>query len=167
MSKAEIVRALFDYNEYANNYLLGETGKLSEEEFSRDCGASWGSIEANLAHVSGAQIVWLSRWGTGRDPEPPLEMEEFRGHAILRGAFQESHASLRVFVEQASDEDLEASLHYKNHEGKSHRRRLWQLMVHLVNHGTHHRSEVCMALAAMGRAVKDLDYHYFEMERAQ
>jgi uncharacterized damage-inducible protein DinB len=42
---------------------------------------------------------------------------------------------------------------------------MWQLMAHLANHGTHHRSETAMAMAAIGKPMRELDYVFFEIER--
>jgi uncharacterized damage-inducible protein DinB len=39
-------------------------------------------------------------------------------------------------------------------------------MTHVVNHGTHHRAETAMALTALGKPPRQLDYLYFELERA-
>lgn len=165
MSKLELIRSLFGYNEYADEYLLDETAKLSPDEFSKDRGASWGSIKANLVHITDAQKVWLSRWDEAREPVTLREDMDIGGHAAVRGAFAESHGGLRAFVERVSEERVNGIIEYEDNDGTARRLPLWLLMVHLMNHGTHHRSEVCMALTAMGREVKELDYHYFEMER--
>ena len=58
MSTLELVRALYDYNEWANNYVLDAAGKLTALELERPFPASFGSVEANLAHVLAGQVVW-------------------------------------------------------------------------------------------------------------
>lgn len=167
MSKLELIRSLFGYNQYTNEYLLEETAKLDPEEFSKNRETSWGSIEANLAHINEAQVIWVSRWEIGRVPKKLHEVEDVRGHAALSEAFAQSHTELTAFANRLSEDQVDSLLEYESNDGSTRRLPLWLLMVHLMNHGTHHRSEVCMALTAMGRSVKDLDYHYFEMERAR
>jgi uncharacterized damage-inducible protein DinB len=166
MSALEQIQALYDYNEWANNHVLAVASTLSEEEFSRDQGASWGSVEANLAHINAGHVVWLARWKTGRNPGPLMEVQSIIGYETIRKAFEESHEGLRDYVRSLREEDLERVLHYQDSRGTSQSRVLWQLLLHLVNHGTHHRAEVCMALMALGKAPRELDYHYFELERA-
>jgi uncharacterized damage-inducible protein DinB len=165
MGKLDLIRALYDYNEYANNYVLDVAKGLSAEEFSRDRGASFGSIEANLAHMNAGQTVWRSRWVDARNPSPLAELQSICGYDTIRAAFDESHARLREFVSGLTEERLDQPLHYLDSSGSPHRRPLWQLMLHLANHGTHHRAEICMALTMDGHTVKELDYHYFELER--
>ncbi len=165
MSKLELVRGLYDYNEWANNHVLKTASGLSEEEFSRAQGASFESVEGNLAHIMGAQAVWLARWQTGANPAPITELQSVRGYPATELAFALSHAGLREFTASLTDADMDKVLHYTDIRGNPHARPLWQLMVHVVNHGTHHRAETAMALTAMGQAPAQLDYVYFELAR--
>ncbi|HEV8574395.1 MAG TPA: DinB family protein [Dehalococcoidia bacterium] len=70
MSKLELVRGLYAYNEWANNQVLEAASQLTEDEFSRKQGASFESVEGNLAHIAGAQVIWLQRWTGGSNPKP-------------------------------------------------------------------------------------------------
>ena len=165
MSKPELIRSLFDYNEYANDYVIRESAELTEDELRKGRGASWGSIEANLIHITDAQLSWVERWRDGRWTSPLLEDQEAHGIAEIKQAFSRSHDELQRFVGATSNAQLDKELEYEAWRGGTHRMLLWQLMIQLMNHGTHHRAEICMALTAMGRAVKELDYHFFEQER--
>src|SRR5437899_12075137 len=78
MSKLELIRGLYEYNEWANNHVLEAASALTEEEFSERRGASFESVEGNLAHVMGAQVVWLERWTGGAKPRPGIEFQKKR-----------------------------------------------------------------------------------------
>src|SRR5436309_3068739 len=80
---------------------------LTEEEFSERRGASFESVEGNLAHVMGAQVVWLERWTGGSNPRPVLEFQKTRGLRTIREAFAQSHAALSSFVSALSDDRLD------------------------------------------------------------
>src|SRR5438093_6961085 len=167
MSKLELIRASYDYNQWANARILQAAGRLSDDELSKPKGASWGSIEANLAHVAAAQIVWLQRWTHLRwNVRPVVEVQRMHGLQAVSEAFGESHAALKEFAAALTEEQLDEVLAYRDSQGNPFARPLWQLMVHLVNHGTQHRSETAMALTALGQSPGDIDYVYFELERA-
>jgi uncharacterized damage-inducible protein DinB len=166
VGKLELIRALYDYNEWANNRLLKTASELSSDEFSRSQGASWGSVEANLAHIAGAQVVWLSRWQTGANPVPLADTHAVTGLDSIYARFDESHAALRRFTASLTDDRLDSLLAFTDSRGDSYEQVLWQLMTHVANHGTYHRGEVAMALTALGHSPGDLDYRYFEIERA-
>jgi len=165
MSKLELVRGLYAYNDWANNQVLEAASRLTDDEFSRKQGASFESVEGNLAHIVGAQIVWLQRWTGGSNPKPVLEFQKMRGLTAIRDAFGQSHEGLRAFIGSSSDERLDQVLAYRDSAGNPHERVLWQLMAHVANHGTHHRAETAMAMGAMAKPMRELDYVFFEIER--
>ena len=39
-------------------------------------------------------------------------------------------------------------------------------MLHVVNHGTHHRAEAAMLLTSLGHGPRQLDYVFYEIELA-
>ena len=123
-------------------------------------------MEGNLAHIVGAQIIWLQRWTGGSNPQPILEFQKVRGLPAIRETFDRSHAELRSFLASLTDERLERTLAYRDSAGNPYERVLWQLMSHVVNHGTHHRAEAAMAMGLLGKPMRELDYTYFELERA-
>ena len=165
MSKLELIRGLYEYNEWANNHVLEAASALTEEEFSERRGASFESVEGNLAHIIGAQVVWLERWTGGSNPRSVLEFQKTRGLSTIREAFAQSHGGLRAFVGTLSDRQLDENLAYKDSAGRPHERVMWQLMAHVVNHGTQFRGEAAVALTEYGQSPGDLDMLAFFRER--
>lgn len=165
MQTLDVIRAIYDYNEWANNGLLAACENLTPEQFSQPQGVSWGSIETDLAHVMAAQVNWLSRWRTGANARATTEVQQVSGLANVRRAFDESHAALREYIEGLSDERLARPLAFRDSSGNAYERVLWQLLIHVANHGTYHRGEIAAALTSLGHDPGDLDYVYFEMAR--
>ena len=83
----------------------------------------------------------------------------------IREAFDASNADLRDFLGNLTDDQLDAVLAYADSADTPYERVLWQLMLHVANHGSYHRAETAMALTAMGHSPGDLDYSYFEISR--
>jgi uncharacterized damage-inducible protein DinB len=165
MSKLELIRAYYEYNEYANNRVLDFAAKLSDEDFSRPQGASFDSVEANLAHIFAGQTVWLGRWKDTSNSGPLEEVQSIRGLDAIRQAFDASHADLREFIDGLTDGRLDEVLAYQDSRGTPYKRVLWELMLHVGNHGSYHRAETAMALTAMGHNPGDLDYSKYAIAR--
>ncbi len=165
MSALDQIRALYEYNEWANSHILAATEGLSEEEFGRKQGASFDSVRGNLAHTVGAQIIWLGRW-SGQKSEALALLGSGPGLEPVRRAYEMSHAELRQFIGSLGEEDLKRTTYYRDSQGTAREMVLWKTMLTVANHGTHHRAETAMALTSLGRSPGDLDYVFFELERA-
>ena len=65
-----------------------------------------------------------------------------------------------------TDEAAQAEVSYADMRGNPFRQQLGLLVLHVVNHGTHHRGQVSGFLRAMGHAPPKLDlvFYYREME---
>jgi uncharacterized damage-inducible protein DinB len=167
MSKLELIRDLYAYNEWANEYLLDVASRLDMGQLAGPQGASFESILGNMAHVVAAQINWLERWRTGQNKQHTVALgESLKTLADLRAGFAASHRDLAEYVRGLTDAALDADLEYRDKSGNLAVRPLWQLMNHVANHGTFHRGEVAMALTALGHSPGDIDFLYWEFSRA-
>lgn len=160
MTLADHARLLIEYNEHANNRVLDMALALDDAALDATAGASLGSIRGNVQHVLTAQINWLSRWT--KQPPPAYGLLSRDG---LRAAYEASHAALRAFAAPLTDGDWDRVIEYKDSAGAPYAMPLGVLITHVVNHGTLHRGEAGMLLAAHGRSPGDIDFVYFVRDR--
>ena len=156
MTEPEQIRRLIAYNQWADERVLAATEGLSAEEWERPRDAYFGSLADNLWHALGAQHRWLARWKGA--PLPPLQRPAI---ASWSAAYAASHAALRQFVAPLAAADFQRVVRYTLRVGATGEQPLGQLIVHLVNHGTHHRAETGLLLERIGRSPGDLDYILF------
>ena len=142
--------------------MLDAASVLSEDELKRGQGLSFESVQANLAHVAASQIVWLARWSGQRSEALALLPQGFDG---IRRGYEMSHEELRGFLASLREEDLRRTVTYRDGQGTDREGALWTLLFQVANHGTHHRAEVAMALTALGKPPRQLDYLFFDQER--
>lgn len=162
MSLAEHARLLIDYNQDANERVLERALSLDEATFEAEHDSSWGSIGGCLRHMLTAQIIWLSRMTKG--PPPRFEPDSRKA---LEATFEQSHKGLREFARSLVDADWHRVIDYTDTKGVPHSLPLGILIPHVVNHGTLHRGEAGMMLAALGESPGDLDFVFFALERQQ
>jgi len=157
----DYVRLLASYGEWMNGSLYAAAATLDDEERRRDRGAFFKSIHATLSHLLWADMNWLNRLAaTG---EPPAT--SIRGSLEWEPDFERLRARREVFdrvltgwAERCTAADLTGSLTYAavsvNREITGPR---WLFVVHLFNHGTHHRGQVHAMLTAAGAKPGDTD----------
>lgn len=159
------IRALVAYNAWADGHILEAASALSQEQLELKLQASFDSVQGNLWHALNAQTVWLQRFQgipTGALPraEAGLTLKE------IRRAYEDSQRAYSEFAESLTEEGLDRALSYTDTRGVAQERVLWQMMLHVVNHGTHHRAETAMLLTSLGRPPRQLDYLFYEIELA-
>ena len=161
----EHIRQLYDYNAWANRRAIEASSALTAEQFTRPLGSSFSSVRDTLAHIYGAEWIWLERF-QGRSPSSLPDAKEFTTLASLRERWLEHEARLLGFVRGLTQADLDRVMEYKTLKFGVYRNPLWQSMQHLVNHGTYHRGQVTTLLRQLGAQPILTDLMHFYRERA-
>ncbi len=156
MKKNEIL-TLYQYNAWANARILNTTAQVTAEQFLAPASYSHGGLRGTLVHTLFAEWIWRKRWEGVSPTEGPMP-EDFPMFNSLRERWRAEEKTLIEFVEELSDETLERVVAYKTTSGKPRQNSLWHLMLHLVNHGTQHRSEVAIMLTDFGHSPGDIDF---------
>ena len=108
--------------------------------------------------------VWartdVQRWrhafqDSGERPEP--ELEPLLPVDVLRDRWDTEWSAVDAWLPTVTDGFVDHV-----HEGVP----VWQMLVHVVNHGTQHRAEAAALLTAEGRSPGELDLFDFAEEQA-
>jgi uncharacterized damage-inducible protein DinB len=151
----EMVRRLYEYHRWANRRLFGVASALGEEATGREMGPqfSFPTVRAMFGHLYGADSLWLARW-RGTSPTR-LPGAEFATLAALRLAWDTLEQTQRDFLDSLQERDLERVVRYRSTEGKAYAVPLEPLLQHVVNHATHHRSEIATMLTMISGGPPD------------
>jgi uncharacterized damage-inducible protein DinB len=160
------VRLLIEYNYWANDRVLHQAGQLAPEQYMARYPLSHGSLHAALVHILATEITWRLRIQEGISPERVLGGEDFPTFVALRERWAEDEMAMRNHVASLSDADLVKPVSYTNTRGASYSTVLWQILAHVVNHGTQFRAEAAVALSDYGRSPGDLDLIQFIRQQA-
>jgi uncharacterized damage-inducible protein DinB len=155
MKKEEIL-TLYEYNTWANNRILDTAAKIDQEQFLATASFSHGGIRGTLVHTLFAEWIWRSRW-EGHSPTEWMKSEDFPTFEALLEHWEIETKNLMTFVKSVNETSLYDKVHYRTTGGRSLNNILWHLMVHLVNHGTQHRSETAAMLTDFGHSPGDID----------
>jgi uncharacterized damage-inducible protein DinB len=164
MSPQEI-QLLYDFNAWANRRALAAVEKLTAEQFTRQMGSSFSSVRDTLAHIYGAEWIWLERF-QGRSPAALPDVRQFQDLASLREQWLRHEVLLLAFVQRLTQLELDREMEYKTLKFGVYHNPLWQSMQHLVNHGTYHRGQVTTLLRQLGAKPILTDLMHFYRERA-
>lgn len=146
----EYFRRLYDYNYAAHRRLWQECIlPLSDEQFARDLGYSLGSVRGQVVHVMGAEWLWLSRL-QGESPTALPGPEDYPTRDAIRARWDEIEALIRRYMSALRDEDMLATVEYRTTSGQPRRNARWEILAHVVNHGTDHRAQILAMIHQLG-----------------
>jgi uncharacterized damage-inducible protein DinB len=165
MVTPELLRLLFQYNQWADRKLLDACSALTNEQFTRDLGSSFRSVRDTVAHLYGAEWVWNERI-QGRSPSSLLSGTMFPDLASVREKLEEMDSYYIDYVTRLTQQDLEHVLRYKSFAGDEFSNPLWQTLHQLSNHATYHRGQVVTLLRQLGAKPATTDLIAFYRERA-
>jgi uncharacterized damage-inducible protein DinB len=160
------LRTLVDFNYWSRDRMLAAVEPLSPEQYTRDLGNSFRSVRDTLVHIYSAEWIWFSRW-QGTSPTQAIPADRFADLAELAAAWRELETQIRGFVAGLDEGAVAAAMDYRLLNGQPGRSAFWQMLQHVVNHGSCHRGQVTTMLRQLGaQAPKSTDMIAFYRERA-
>jgi Uncharacterized protein conserved in bacteria len=150
------IRYLFAFDRWATAKVLAVLDGLDD--------ATWSAIqvvdERGLGGILVHQLGATQRWRHGLTEDgltPRPEREPLPTVDALRAAWAVEWPAIETWL-AAIDDDWLA----REDEGVA----FWQMLAHVVNHGTQHRSEAAVLLTQAGRSPGDLDMIFFAEDQA-
>jgi uncharacterized damage-inducible protein DinB len=156
---------LYDFNAWANLRTLDACAALTPEQFTRDIASSFRSVRDTLAHIHGAQWIWLERWH-GRVPTTFPSTADFPDLETVRRRFAEVDRNLVDYAASLNADDIQRVIEFKTMAGTPFAQPLWQMLQHVANHSTYHRGQVTTLLRQLGAKAVSTDLIAFYRERA-
>lgn len=161
--KISDMQLLYDYNYWANELILSKAAELSAEQLTQATGFSWGDIRGTLIHTLDSEYGWRIICQHGQIT--PDLTETFPTLDSIVAYWKQEEKEMRTYLNSLKDSDMENIVRYEIPEGVRERV-LWHCLVHVVNHGTQHRSECAAMLTNFGHSPGEIDMTRFLNIRA-
>jgi len=158
----EITMLMARYNQHANEQLFSTLETLPEAGLTENSGSFFGSILNLMNHNLVASINWLNRFRHSHLPLPFLDTPVldmvYPGfgkplHTSLRDLWEHQRGVDELFIaltQALTEPMLQQRVTYTDRTGQELTRVVWQALIHLFNHQTHHRGQVSQVLDERG-----------------
>ena len=152
----ELIRTFAEYHLDMTRRVWESIGHITEEQFLADDVYSRGSIRNLMVHLAATDSNWLAGLkNIPEDQDPPtMTLEDYSNRAIVREFWDQTAKDLADYMATLTEPQLN-----ENPVDIPHSR--WQVFVHMINHGTDHRSTILQRLHEFGAPTFDQDFIYW------
>lgn len=156
---ADAFRHFYNYH-FSENRIIWERYiiQLSYEQFTQSAGYSHGSVRDQLMHLMSVDDIWFSEL-RGVDPAEPLPPATVDDRSLLRAYWDNIEQSMRTYLAELRDEQLFTTPIKEPEEDRN--LIVWQVLLHVVNHGTDHRAQLLRLLNDLGVKTVSQDYIFY------
>ena len=150
-----VLRTHIDYTIWASRRVLEAAAALPAEELTRDFGTADKSVLGTLLHVYTADFIWIERChGTSPTTRPYGDDASFSN---LQAGWPQVWDRWKKYAEGLDEATADGEIAYTTLKGDAFRTPIWQIILHVVNHGTHHRGQAAGFLRSLGKTPPPLD----------
>lgn len=165
MSSISMVEDLYRANDWAHGKLFRLGDGLTDEQLDAKRELGMGSLRATLFHVLAAEEIWYERWTAVQTRPFPLDPAGI-ALAEIEERLKVVAAKRQELIDRERADGWSRIVNYKDIRGNEHSRALNGLLLHVANHGVHHRAQALKYLKGFGRnAVVGLDYLFYKLAR--
>lgn len=158
-----VFQAYARYNKNVNQDIIGIVQALPQETVMQKFKTYYPTVYDTLVHILRADIFYLKRFKTlfgAYDSlknstmvsydKTRLEEELKPDYTKLFELLKTVDEEIAAFVTALQDVDFTKVVHYKNFKGEAAEMEVWQGLMQLFNHGTHHRGLLSALLDMLG-----------------
>lgn len=146
---------LYRFSNWATDRVIFGARQLSPEQLLTPIRPEFYSTFGLLVHMMAAERIWLSRW-EGESPRTLIRESDIPDLDALDAAWKSLREEMFDFV--CSITDVKQVLTYYTTRGAEYQDVLWHLIMHVINHGTEHRSQAALYMAMHGIDLGGLDF---------
>jgi uncharacterized damage-inducible protein DinB len=108
-------------------------------------------------------MIWLARLTSAARPE---RLAEDLSRAEIHSAWDEIEARVRHYASSLSEAQLDEDIEYSGILGDNLRLKVRDVLLHIVNHGTAHRAEICAMFHMIGHTIPfELSYTRYRVRQ--
>jgi len=156
---ANAFRHFYDYHFTENRKIwVTNIASLSHEQFTQAVDYSHGSVQDQIVHLMSVDEVWFSEL-RGVEPSEPLSPANLDDREIIRAHWDSVEQGMRDYLATLRDDMLFDKPIKEPEEDKD--LIVWQVLLHVVNHGTDHRAQLLRLLHDMGIKTASQDYIFY------
>ena len=148
------------YNRWAWDHVFHAIRQIPTEAYKRERPFFWGSLHGLFAHSLAAEIIWIDRL-SGSDPTTLLGADDFSSAEEIITAWQPIRQRWDLYLAELTDEQALATLSFNDTAGFERQVMIADIVQHVFNHATDHRSQMTPFLYQLGFGTPSLDYVYF------
>lgn len=150
-------RRLYDYHFSQNRRLWDHcTAHLTQSQYVQKLDYSVGSIRNQMVHMMNIDERWFCDL-RGQEVPGLLNPVYFHRPAAIRERWDGVEADMRAYLAALQGADLEHPLEIGM--------QVWEVLFHVLNHGTDHRAQVLVMLHHLGVPTWPQDYAIFLRRR--
>jgi uncharacterized damage-inducible protein DinB len=159
---ANAFRHFYSYH-FAENRKLWDSyvAALSPEQFTQAVDYSRGSVRDQIVHLINVDDVWFSEL-RGIEPSEPLPVTDSDDRNIIRAQWDSVEHKMLDYLSGLQDDMLFDKPIKEPEEDKD--LIVWQVLLHVVNHGTDHRAQLLRVLNDLGVETTSQDYIFYVYE---
>jgi uncharacterized damage-inducible protein DinB len=156
---ADAFRHLYGYH-FAENRRLWDSAilALSLEQFTQPVSYSHGSVRDQILHLMSVDEVWFSEL-QGLEPSEPFPPATTDDQGKIRTHWDSVEHMMRHYLDTLRDDMLFDKPIKEPEEDKE--LIVWQVLLHVVNHGTDHRAQLLRLLNDLGIKTDSQDYIFY------
>jgi len=157
---ADAFRHLYEYHFTINRKIWNQcVMPLTQEQFLHDTDYSVGSVRNQVVHLLNIDDRWFSGL---RGLEVPgfIDPKPFTDREKIRQQWDGVEDKMCGYLENLRDDKLQTRPF-----GEDDSLFLWQILIHVANHGTDHRAQLLALLHQLGVETFPQDYFNFAIGR--